>query len=75
MHMFIHKSDFFFENVDEKKKKSKLFKWSVTLGKAVTKEEESKNFLAAPKKVSFSQVPPVKKDTIFGAAIKIFRPS
>ena len=34
-----------------------------------------KNFLAAPKMVSFSQLPAVKKDAIFGAATKVFRPS
>ena len=32
-------------------------------------------FLAAPKMVSFSQLPAVKKDTIFGAARKNFGPS
>ena len=43
--------------------------------KAVTKQEGPKKFLAAPKMVSFSQLPAVKKDTIFGAARKKFGPS
>ena len=34
-----------------------------------------KNFLAAPKMVSISQLPAVKKDLIFGAARKFFGPS
>ena len=32
-------------------------------------------FLAAPKMVSFSQLPAVKKDTIFDAGRKFFGPS
>ena len=32
-------------------------------------------FLAAPKTVSFSQLPAVKEDTIFGVARKFFGPS
>ena len=32
-------------------------------------------FLAAPKMVSFSQLPAVTKDTIFGAARNFFGPS
>ena len=37
--------------------------------------EGPKKFLAAHKMVSFSQLPAVKKDTIFGAARKMFGPS
>ena len=43
--------------------------------KAVTKYEGPKSFLAAPKMASFSQLPAVKKDTIFAAARKFFGPS
>ena len=42
-----------------------------------TKIENTKNlllFLSAPKMVSFSQLPAVQKDTIFGAARKVFGP-
>jgi hypothetical protein len=35
----------------------------------------TKNVLAAPKMVSFSQLPAVKKTTIFGAARQHFGPS
>ena len=38
------------------------------ISKAVTKKEGPKDFLDAPKIVSFSQLPAVKKDIIFGAA-------
>ena len=40
--------------------------------KAITKYEGPKFFLVAPKMMSFSQLPAVKKDTIFGAARKMF---
>ena len=43
--------------------------------KAVTNLEGPKIFLAAPKMVSFPQLPAVKKDTIFGVARKFFGPS
>ena len=43
--------------------------------KAVTNQEEPKKILGAPKMVVFSQLPAVKKDTIFGAARKFFGPS
>ena len=42
--------------------------------KAVTNQEEPKKILGAPKMVVFSQLPAVKKDTIFGAARKFFAP-
>ena len=42
--------------------------------KAVTKLEGPKNFLAARKMMSFSQLPAVKNDVIFGAARKLFDP-
>ena len=47
----------------------------MTLPKAVTKYEGPKIFLAAPKMVYFSNLPAVKKDTILGAARKVFGPS
>ena len=43
--------------------------------RAVTKKEGPKSFLAAPKTASFSQLPAVKKPTIFGAVRKFFGPS
>ena len=43
--------------------------------KAVKKSEVPKKFLAAPKMVSFSQLPAVKKGHHFGAARNIFGPS
>ena len=45
--------------------------WAISKNaKAVTKKEGPKKFLAAPKMVSFSQLPAVKIDTIFGATRK-----
>ena len=38
-------------------------------------KKKPKKILAAPKMMSFSQLPAVKKDTIFGAARKFFGPS
>ena len=43
--------------------------------KTVTKQEGPKFFLAAPKMVSFSQLPAVKKGPMFGATRKFFGPS
>ena len=43
--------------------------------RAVTKWKGPKIFVAAPKMVSFSQLPAVKKDIILGEARKIFDPS
>ena len=45
------------------------------LSKAITKYVVPKNFLAALKMVSFSQLPAAKKDTIFGSARNFFGPS
>ena len=39
------------------------------------KKGQKKFYLAAPKMVSFSQLPAVKKPTIFGAARKVSGPS
>ena len=44
------------------------------MSKAITKEEEPKNFLAAPKMVSFSQLLAVKKEITFDPARKFFDP-
>ena len=52
---------------------SSICEW--ILGKAVTKQEGTNFFLAAQKMVSFTQLPTVEKDTIFGATIKNFCPS
>ena len=40
-----------------------------------SQNKKGQKILGAPKTVSFSQLPAVKKDTIFGAARKNFGPS
>ena len=53
--------------------------FSILPAKSKVADEKHKirrtNILAAPKMISFSQLPTVKKDIIFSAARKLFGPS